>query len=350
MILTSNTRNEIIEFFREYVYKINQRRFIEEPFDEDKELINSPFNFRIVPVEIWKSSKYERSFVTSTGNHYEKMSKSIGNEKWGFSERHYHKTYRIFESQFNHITTILNELDHRDKTNPRVPNWENEKSELDELCSGNTLEVEVISDVYLYDEENNKQCFIEIKSPKPNKDQSKVSKEKMLKIYCGTNNSEIETDILFCLPFNPYGRRENYNWSFPESYFNMRLSSCVKIGDEYWNYLGKDNGFYDELLQLTDEIGIETKKKISQYIKYGFEFDEVYEKVIFRIENELELNTDIIKEIIRETHNGREDYQELFNLINENNMSLENIMGLINPNTEDSDETLTIPNLLPNQN
>ncbi len=59
--------------------------------------------------------------------------------------------------------------------------------------------------------------WFELKSPLANSDITKVSKEKMSKLYA--MEPQIVTDAFFALPYNPYGKRENYAWSFPKGGF-----------------------------------------------------------------------------------------------------------------------------------
>ena len=54
----------------------------------------------------------------------------------------------------------------------------------------------------------------ELKAPLPNSDQTKVSKEKLLKLY---SMEPLQIDeAYYALPYNPYGSRQNYSWSFPQ--------------------------------------------------------------------------------------------------------------------------------------
>ena len=317
MILSNNIKSQIKECLINHIDKQNHKRYVEKPFNLDNALIKSPFNARLVPQNIWKASKYERSFVTGFGNIYEDIAKIIAFETWGSSVKQYKHQYIVYKKQLEHINSLLDELDHPVKDKRRYPDWKKEKEELDKLQTGPKHKVEVISDVYLYSKLHNKQAFIEIKSPKPNKDQSKVSKAKMLKIYCGTKSSKIKTDIFFSLPFNPYVKREEYNFSFPGTYFNMKTSKCVNMGKEFWDYVGGEKGTYEELLSLIEEIGLITKRKIKQFQKYGLEMDEVYQKLANIIEAEIDVNEKKLIDIINQNNKDPDEYKNLIELVND---------------------------------
>ncbi len=71
----------------------------------------------------------------------------------------------------------------------------------------------------------------ELNAPLPNSDVTKVSKEKMFKLYA--MEPQLITDAFFALPYNPYGKREDYAWSFPERWFQMKPTAIVLIGDDF---------------------------------------------------------------------------------------------------------------------
>ena len=60
----------------------------------------------------------------------------------------------------------------------------------------------------------------------------------------------------YALPYNPYGERQNYAWSFPARWFNMREDKAVLIGDEFWDKIG-GMGTYRSFITAVNEIGRE---------------------------------------------------------------------------------------------
>lgn len=61
------TKVKIEEHLSLVMNRIIDKRTVEEPFDENEIKKTNPFGYRLVPVEVWKGSKFERSFVTSLG-------------------------------------------------------------------------------------------------------------------------------------------------------------------------------------------------------------------------------------------------------------------------------------------
>ncbi|HEY4688795.1 MAG TPA: TdeIII family type II restriction endonuclease, partial [Anaerolineae bacterium] len=134
-------------------------------------------------------------------------------------------------------------------------------SELDYVLAGKgkDIPITVVCDVYAEDRKNNKKYTFELKAPLPNSDQTKVSKEKLLKLY-SMEPRQIDA-AYYALPYNPYGRRENYSWSFPARWFNMREDEVVLIGDEFWEKIG-GLGTYRAFIDAVNEIGPKYKDRI----------------------------------------------------------------------------------------
>ncbi len=85
-----------------------------------------------------------------------------------------------------------------------------------------------------------------------NSDQTKVSKEKILKLY---SMEPLQVDgAYYALPYNPYGRKEDYAWSFPARCFNMKEDEVVLMGDEFWEKIG-GRGTYQSFVDAVNEIG-----------------------------------------------------------------------------------------------
>jgi hypothetical protein len=131
------------------------------------------------------------------------------------------------------------------------PDWKNELAYV-LAGEGEPIPVTIVCDVYAEDRTRNKRYAFELKAPLPNSDQTKVSKEKILKLY---SMEPLQVDgAYYALPYNPYGRKENYAWSFPARWFNMKEDEVVLIGDEFWEKIG-GRGTYQSFIDAVNEIG-----------------------------------------------------------------------------------------------
>ena len=68
-------------------------------------------------------------------------------------------------------------------------------------------------------------------------------------------------EAYYALPYNPYGAKENYSWSFPARWFNMKEDEAVLIGEEFWEKIG-GLGTYKAFIEAVNEIGQEYKERI----------------------------------------------------------------------------------------
>lgn len=255
MVLKDETKTRIKDEIVKVVDRVIKRRTIDEPFDMGELEEERPFHVALLPEEILKGSKFERSFVTSLGQSvWEEIARIIIEKEWGIGKRGQHIEGEIYQSQLKTIQKILNELEHA--RGGRKPNWKDELKEIDQAASGEKIKISVFVDIY--GESKSKKLYCELKSSKPNSDQTKVSKEKLMKIYA-MKKDENYTGI-YALPDNPYKTKEDYAWPHPKRWFEMDKEP-VAIGKDFWDSIG-GKGTYEELIEIFKEAGKVTKPKI----------------------------------------------------------------------------------------
>jgi Type II restriction endonuclease, TdeIII len=119
--------------------------------------------------------------------------------------------------------------------------------------------VKVICDIFVHNQVSKTKYAFELKGPLPNSDQTKVSKEKMLKLLA-MNPKKVDF-AYYALPYNPYGRKEDYKWGFPMRWFNMHEDSAVLIGNEFWELIGGE-GTYNNFIKEVNLLGKEYRERI----------------------------------------------------------------------------------------
>ncbi len=243
------------------------RVLIEDPFIKEKHRAKKPLYAALVPDEIFKGSHFERRFVTPFGGVWEKLAVVVAKYGSGIGKLQYRVTGNINSERLRRISEVLNKLEHSQKG--KAKNKPDCKSEISYIKNGKSKEnipTTVICDVFAQDKNTNKKYAFELKAPLPNSDQTKVSKEKILKLY---SMEPCPIDYAYyALPYNPYGKSEDYDWSFPNRWFNMKEDSVVLIGNEFWDKIG-GIGTYQALVDAVNEIGKEYKNRI--YLEYlGF--------------------------------------------------------------------------------
>jgi len=235
------------------------RVLIEDPFIVEKHRATKPLYAALVPDEIFKGSHFERRFVTPFGSAWEKLAAVAATQGLGYGTLGYTVRGTVKEERLRRITEILNRLEHPQKGQERTkPDWEAELAYITAGKGGN-IPVTVTCDVYAEDKANGRKYTFELKSPLPNSDITKVSKEKLLKLY-SMEPPQVD-EAYFALPYNPYGSRDDYVWIFPARWFDMRKDRVVLIGDEFWEKIG-GMGTYQAFIQAVNELGKEYKERI----------------------------------------------------------------------------------------
>lgn len=249
-----------------------------DPFIKEDHRRRKPLYAALVPDEIFKGSHFERRFVTPFGNVWEQLAKVVALEFHGDCRLGHRITGMVGMESLRRIEEVLAKLEHPEKGSARTkPSW---KEELDYIRNGGgePIPTDVVCDVFIESVETNLKYAFELKGPLPNSDQTKVSKSKMLKLLA---MSPATVDhAYYALPYNPYGKKEDYAWSFPARWFNMRADSSVLIGGEFWDLIGGE-GTYANFISEVNSLGKEYRERI--YKEYlGMEIPEGFEDEVLR--------------------------------------------------------------------
>jgi len=239
--------------------RVMDKVLITDPFIKEEHQAKKPLYAALVPDEIFKGSHFERRFVTPFGSVWEKLAIVAANEGLGYGTQNHTIQGEVKAERLRRIAEILNALEHKGRGEERRrPDW---SSELEYVLKGRgeDIPVTVICDVFAVDKEKGKKFAFELKAPLPNSDQTKVSKEKILKLY-SMEPLQVD-DAYYALPYNPYGSRKDYNWSFPARWFNMKEDEVVLIGNEFWEKIG-GLGTYQSFIEAINEIGKEYRDRI----------------------------------------------------------------------------------------
>ncbi len=240
--------------------RVMNKVLVEDPFVKEEHKARKPLYAALVPDEIFKGSHFERRFVTPFGDVWEKLAIVAANKGLGYGVKGHIITAKINAERLRRIQEVLNNLEHSEKETKRIkPDWNNELKYILEGKSRKIIPVTVVCDVYAEDKKNKRIYTFELKAPLPNSDQTKVSKEKILKLYC-MEPRQID-EAYYALPYNPFGKRKNYSWAFPARWFDMKNDKVVLIGDEFWEKIG-GLGTYKAFIEAVNEIGDEYKNRI----------------------------------------------------------------------------------------
>jgi hypothetical protein len=257
-------KDTIQAIIRSMMDRVMERVLETDPFQAEKHRAAKPLYAALVPDEIFKGSHFERRFVTPFGTVWEQLAVAVAQQGLGYAQVGRSVAGVVPEGRLSRISALINRLEHQDadaraRGEARIrPDW---KTELDYVleAGGELIPVTVMCDVYAEDTSANERYAFELKAPLPNSDQTKVSKEKLLKLYA--MEPRLIEHACYALPYNPYGKREDYRWSHPARWFNMREDKVVLIGEEFWEKIGGP-GTYQALISAVNDIAPHYKARI----------------------------------------------------------------------------------------
>lgn len=239
--------------------RVMEKVLISDPFSADKLCAKAPLYTALVPDEIFKGSHFERRFVTPFGTAWEDLAVTAANHGLGLGHKAYTITGTVKAERLRRIAETLNRLEHPPAGKERIrPDWRKELAYVLK-GKGKPIPVQVLCDVVAENTVTGEKYAFELKAPLPNSDQSKVSKEKIFKLYAMEPRQV--AGAYYALPYNPYGTKQNYGWSFPARWFNMKEDEVVLIGNEFWEKIG-GMGTYQAFIDAVNEIGPAYKERI----------------------------------------------------------------------------------------
>lgn len=239
--------------------RVMENVLINDPFVKEKHHSAKPLYAALVPDEIFKGSHFERRFVTPFGSVWEKLAQVVALEAHGNCSIGHTINGIIGQESLRRIQEVLNNLEHNIKGSDKVkPDWKTEIKYIKQ-GGGELIPVSVTCDIFIHNQETNTKYAFELKGPLPNSDQTKVSKEKMFKLLA--MNPVQVNHAYYALPYNPYGKKKDYKWSFPLRWFNMQEDESVLIGNEFWELIG-GTGTYHNFIKEVNLLGKEYRERI----------------------------------------------------------------------------------------
>ena len=229
-------------------------------FDAEKYQNENLFAATFLPNSIHRQADFEQQFALVFKDAWQTLATEAVKAGLGHGAKGHTIRGTVRAERLRRIQEVLNILENPDSAGGKraQPDWSRELAYILE-GEGEPIPTTIVCDVYAEDTTLHKRYAFELKAPLPNSDITKVSKEKILKLH---SMEPLQVDgAYYALPYNPYGSRDKYDWSFPARWFNMREDAAVLIGDEFWDKIG-GVGTYQVFVSAINEIGKEYRDRI----------------------------------------------------------------------------------------
>lgn len=208
----------------------------------------SPFIKSLFP-EIRLAAIIERSLNTALGWGWDKIAGEIARATYGNASVGYHVEGQIpatTASQINNITAAYTA-----GAGHATPDT---RQELAAIIPGVTApgaqeKVREKDDVFYVDDKG-VENHIEIKTPKPNYDQARAAKRRLLRIHAVRH--PLPVNAFVGMAYNPNGLFGDYAW--PTTKYFLDFDVDLKVGASFWNYVGNSEDTYEELLDCFLEV------------------------------------------------------------------------------------------------
>ena len=234
--------------------RVMVRVLIEDPFLKDEHHYNKPLYAALVPDEIFKGSHFERRFVTPFGKVWENLAKVVATEAHGHCEVGHTITGNVGMGRLRRIQEVLNRMYSKNYEF----DWDKEIKYI--LAGrGQLLPVTIKCDIFINNEQTEETYIFELEKSESDRYEIRASIEKIFKLLAMTPPQV--TSAYYALPYNPYGKKENYKWVFPMRWFNMHTDESVLIGDEFWDLIG-GTGTYANFIKEINLLGKEYHERI----------------------------------------------------------------------------------------
>ena len=199
---------------------------------------------------------------TSLGNEMEKIAEILAKDVWGNSNVHRKINVNVSlpENVFRTIDNIINSLSNAQK----LSNYHQEKEMVLEACKKPSKNFENHTyefDIELYDAKQNHWYYLEMKGPDPNTTEVPGAKKRLLTemAWAFLQGKHSNIDALFAI---------YYNNKFPVPYKNPKVlyyfdpDGGLIVHDKFWNFIGKSDSTFKELINIFREYGKKNKKRI----------------------------------------------------------------------------------------
>jgi hypothetical protein len=219
---------------------------------------SSPFLKTLFP-EVKLAATIERSLNTALGRGWDHMAADIARAAHGDAETNHTVRGTIPGVTATHIDSIVAAY-----TGGNKPDTAKElASLLPTLGAPGAKEAVLEKDDVYFVSSSGTENHIEIKTPKPNYDQGRASKRRILRVITARHPQPVEAFV--GMPYNPNGLLGDYTW--PVTKYVLDMGVDLRIGRDFWNHVGNSPDAYEELLDCFLEVSVARKPDLLDLLR-----------------------------------------------------------------------------------
>ncbi len=219
---------------------------------------SSPF-LKILFPEVKLAATIERSLNTALGRGWDHMAADIARAAHGNAQTNHSVTGTVPGVTATQIDSIVAAY----KGGAKPDTAKELASLIPALGAPGAKEtIDEKDDVYFVDA-GGTENHIEIKTPKPNYDQGRASKRRILRIITARHPTPVNAFV--GMPYNPNGLLGDYGW--PVTKYVVDIAADLKIGKDFWNHVGGAPGTYEDLLDCFLEVSVARKAELLELLR-----------------------------------------------------------------------------------
>lgn len=227
--------------------------------DYNPETNNMPFHTRLLGKDRMALFSFIQSINTTLGTSiFEEVGKILAELHFKHAEAQYKNlNFKVSTGAQAEIQNIIDEL----TTSSRKPDKINEIERIRKVANFGTIKTVKKPRVDLFLISNNDiEYYFDLKTAKPNMDEFKAHKRKMLEwaAYRLQINPNAKLKTGLAIPYNPYEPQPYERWTLAGLY---DLPEELLVAEEFWDFLA-GKGAYKELLNVFEQVGIELRAEI----------------------------------------------------------------------------------------
>jgi len=227
----------------------------------DPEPASMPFHARLLGKDRLALYSFIHSLTTNFGTAiFEPVAVAIAKTKFKEAKTHTTAGESISEEALTEIQKIMDNL----TTATLSPNKAEEIATIRRVCQIQPMRKVKLRKVDLYIESYANELYLfDLKTAKPNAGGFEEFKRTLLSWAAAVLavNPKVKINTAIAIPYNPYEPQPYARWTMRGM---LDLSQELKVGDEFWDFLG-GRGTYQDLLDCFERVGIELRNEIDEY-------------------------------------------------------------------------------------